>query len=72
MIILETCQLDPLDIIVMTPRGILGLCFAYIAQLMTYQAIYTLQFTLQLCFKPLNILQRVAKSQKVYISSHEG
>ena len=56
----------------MTPRGTLGLCCVYIAQLMTHPAIYTLPFTLQLCYKPLGILQRVAKSQKVHMSSHDG
>ena len=40
-------------------------------QLMTHPAIYTLPFTLQLCYKPLGILQRVTKSQKVHISSHD-
>ena len=54
----------------MTPRGTLGLCCAHIAQLMTQPAVYTLLFTLQLCYKPLGILQRVTKSQKVHISSH--
>ena len=29
-----------------------------------------LLFTLQLCYRPLGILQRVIKSQKVHISSH--
>ena len=72
MIILEICQYDPFDIIAMTPRGTLGLCCVHIAQLMTYSAIYTLPFTLELCYKPLGILQRVAKSQKVHISSHDG
>ena len=55
----------------MTPRETLGLCCVYIAQLMTHSAIYTLRFTLQLCYKPLGILQRVTKSQKVHISSHD-
>ena len=70
--ILDICQYDPLDIIAMTPRGTLRLCCVHIAQLMTYPAIYTLPFTLQLCYKPLGILQRVTKSQKVHISSHNG
>ena len=35
-------------------------------------AIYTKPFTLQLCYKPLGILQRVTKSQKVHISNHDG
>ena len=55
----------------MTPRGTLGLCCVYIAQLMTHTAIYTLPFTLQLCYKPLGILQRVTKTQRVHISSHD-
>ena len=55
----------------MTPRGTLGLCCVHIAQLMTHPAVYTLPLTLQLCYKPLGILQRVTKSQKVHISSHD-
>ena len=43
----------------------------HIAQLMTHPAIYTLTLTLQLCYKPLGILQRVTKSQKVHISIHD-
>ena len=71
MIILEICQKQPFDIIAMTPRGTLGLCCVHIAQLMTHPAIYTIPFTLQLCYKPLGILQRVTKSQKFHISSHD-
>ena len=71
MITLEICQKQSFDIIAMTPRGTLGLCCVHIAQLMTHPAIYTLPFTLQLCYKPLGILQRVTKSQKVHISSHD-
>ena len=71
MITLEICQKQSFDIIAMTPRGTLGLCCVHIAQLMTHLAIYTLPFTLQLCYKPLGILQRVTKSQKVHISSHD-
>ena len=56
----------------MTPRGTLGLFSVHIAQLMTDSATYTLPFTLQLCYKPIGILQRVTKSQKVHISSHDG
>ena len=56
----------------MTPRGTLWLCCVHIAQLMTHPAIYTTPFTLQLCYKPLGILQRVTKSQKVHISSYDG
>ena len=55
----------------MTPRETLGLCCVHIALLMTHSAVYALPFTLQLCYKPLGILQRVAKSQKVDISSHD-
>ena len=55
-----------------TPKGTLGLCCVHIAQLMTHPAIYTTPFTLQLCYKPLGILQRVTKSQKVHISNHDG
>ena len=35
-------------------------------------AVYTLPFTLQLCYKPLGILKRVAKSQKVHTLSQDG
>ena len=55
----------------MTPRVTLGLCCAHIAKLMNQPGIYTLRFTLQLCYKPLGILQRVTKSQKVHTSSHD-
>ena len=72
LIILEICQYDPFDIITVTPRGTLGLYCVHIAQLMTHPAIYTTPFTLQLCYKPLGILQRVTKSQKVHISDHDG
>ena len=71
MIILEIYQKQPFDIVAMTPKGTLGLCCVHIAQLMTHTAIYTLPFTLQLCCKALDILQRVTKSQKVHISSHD-
>ena len=70
MVILDICQKQPFNIIAMTPRGALGLSCAHIAKLMIHPAIYTLPFTLQLCYKPLGILQRVTKSQKVHISSH--
>ena len=56
----------------MTPRGTLGLCCVYIAQLITHPSIYALPFTFQLCYKPLGTLQRVTNSQKVHISSHDG
>ena len=58
--------------ITVTPRETLGLCCVHIAQLMTHPAIYTTPFTLQLCYKPLAILQRVTKSQKVHISDPDG
>ena len=72
MIILEIYQKQPFDIIALTLRGTFGLCHVHIAQLMTHTAIYTLPFTLQLCYKPLGILQKVTKSQKVHISSHDA
>ena len=56
----------------MTPRETLRLCCVHIAQIMTNPAIYTLPFTLHLCYKPRGILWRVTKSQKVHISSHDG
>ena len=56
----------------MTPRDTVVLRCVHIAQLMTYPAVYTLLFVLQLCYKPLGILQRVTKSQKVHISSHDA
>ena len=71
MMKLEICQKQPFDIIAMTPRRTLGLWCVRIAQLLTHPAVYTLPFTLQLCCKPLGILQRVTQSQKVDISSHD-
>ena len=68
---MEICQKQPFYIMAMTQRGILGLCYVHIAKLMTHPAVYTLPITLQLCFKPLGILQRVTKSHKVHISSHD-
>ena len=65
MVILEICQKQRLDITAMTPRGTLGLRCAHIAQLITYPAIYTLLFTLQLFYKPLDILQMATKNHKV-------
>ena len=56
----------------MTPRGTLGLFSVHIAQFLTDSATYTLPFSLQLCYKPIGILQRGTKSQKVHISSHDG
>ena len=56
----------------MTLRGTLGWYCVHIAQLMTHPPISTLSFTLQLCYTPLGILQRVTKSDKFHISRHEG
>ena len=56
----------------MTPRGTLWLCCVHIAKLMTHPAAYTLPFTLRLFYKLPGILQRVTKSEKVHISSHDG
>ena len=69
---MEICQEKPFDIIAMTPRGTLGLCCIHIAQLMTNPTVYTLPFTLQLCYKSHGILQGVIKCQKVHVSSHVG
>ena len=41
MVILETCQKQAFDIIAITPRGTLGLCYAHICRLMTHLAVYT-------------------------------
>ena len=69
MTILEICQKQPCDILAVTPRGAtVGLCFACIVQAITHPA---LPFILQSYHKPLAILQRVTKSQKVHISSHD-
>ena len=70
MIILDICHKQPFDIKAMTPRRTLGLCSVHIIQLVTHPVVYTLPFTLQLCYKSLGILQRVTKSQNVHISSH--
>ena len=55
----------------MTPRETLGLCCVYIAQLMSHRAIYTLPFNSELRYDPLGILERIPKSQRVHISSHD-
>ena len=68
---MEICQKQTFDIIAMTPRGTLGLFCVHIAQLMTHSSVYTLPFTLQFCYNPLGILQRITKSQRVHISSHD-
>ena len=70
----------------MTPRGTLGLCCVHILPceriplvilrshlpIMTHSAVFTLLFILELCYKPLGILQSVTKSQKVHFSSNDG
>ena len=56
----------------MTPRGTLGLCCVHIAQLVIHPAVYTLPFTLQICYKPLGIFQWVTNSQRIHISSHDA
>ena len=71
MIILKIYQKQPFDIIAMARRGTLGLGCVHIAQLVIHAAVYILPFTLQLLYKPLGILQRVTKTQKVHISSHD-
>ena len=71
MIILEICQKQPFDIIARTTRRTLVLCYVHIAKLLSNPAVYSLPFTLQLCYKPLGILQMVNKSQKVRISGHD-
>ena len=70
IIILEICQTQPFHNIEITLRETFGLCCVHIAQLMTHLAVYTLLFTLHLCYKPLYILQRVTKSHNVHISRH--
>ena len=59
------------DIMAMTPRETFGLRCVHIAQLVTHPAVYTLPFILLLCYKPLDMLQSVTKSQNVHISSHD-
>ena len=71
MIILEIYRKQPFDIIAMIPKRTLGLCCVHIAKLMTHPAAYTLPLTLQLCYKPLHMLQRLTKSRKVQISSRD-
>ena len=56
----------------MAPRETVGLCYLYNGQLMTPPDISTLPFTIQFCYKPLDILQRVTERRKVHISSHNG
>ena len=54
-----------------TSGGTLVSCCILLAQLMAHPDIYTLPFTLHLCYKLPGIVQRVTKSQKVHISSHD-
>ena len=56
-------------IIELIPRKTVGLCWVHIDQLITYPAVYTLLFTLQLCYKPLGTLQRVKESKSSHIKS---
>ena len=56
----------------MTPSRALGLCCVPFPKLEIRLAISTLLFTLQVCYKPLGIPQRVTWSQMVHISSHNG
>ena len=56
----------------MTRRGALVLCCVLFSQLKIHPAIYALLFTLQVCYKPLGIPQRVIRSQKAHIPSHDG
>ena len=70
-IIFNISQKQPFDIIAITSKRTLRLRCVHIAQLVTHPAVYTLPFTLQLCYKPLGILQRVTKSRKVHLSSHD-
>ena len=53
-------------------RGTLALCCVHIPQLITHPVIETTLFTLQLCYKPLGIPQRITNRQQVHISSHDG
>ena len=55
----------------MTPRGTRGLFCVHIAQLMTHRLFKHYHLP---CFmlQALRIPQRIRKSQKVYISSHDG
>ena len=50
------------DIRILIPKGTLGLCCIHMAQLITHTAVMQKLFTLQLCYKPFGILQRVTKS----------
>ena len=56
----------------MTPKGALGLFYVPFSKLNIHPTIYTLLFTLQVCYKPLGLVQIVKRSQKVHISSHDG
>ena len=69
MMILKIFQ--PFDNTAVTPRKTFGLCCVHLAQVVTHPAVYALPITLQLCCKPLGILERVTKNQKVSISSHD-
>ena len=56
----------------MTPGGNLRLSCFHIVHLMTHLDIKKALFSLHFCYKPFKIPQRVTKSQKIHISSHNG
>ena len=70
MIILKICQKQPFEFIALTPRRILGVMLCSYCPINDSSTYYTLLFTLLLCYKPLVILHRITKSQKVHILSH--
>ena len=55
----------------MTPSRTIGLSCVHFAQLMTHQAAYAIPINLQSRYRPLVILERVNKSQKAHIPSHD-
>ena len=63
MIKSEICQKQSFDIITMTPRGTLGLCFVHIEKLMTHLAVYPL---------PCSYITSLLAHCRGYISSHDG
>ena len=55
------------------PRGALRLCCAHIAQLMTHTTnLHMVVYLAIMSLKPLDILQMVTKSQKLYHISNKG
>ena len=64
-----TCWLSNTNLI---PRGTLGLCCALIGQLMTHTAnLHMALYLAIMLLKPLGILQRVTKSQRVHHISNK-